>query len=182
MDLCRRSTAWIVTTNTAFPKIAKIYADTPIDTLKAWQAFKVADGAAPMLSKRFVDAASSSATRPWPASPSRSPAGSAASPWSTAAGRGGRPRLCRRLLPAGLQGQDGRPGRRHPHRLKARIEPGLDEPETKAKAQDKLAKFTVKIGYPTSGATMPWRSRPATSTATPCARRLRLATITTSSA
>jgi putative endopeptidase len=46
----------VVTTNTAFPKFAKVYADTPLDTLKAWQAFKVADGAAPMLSKRFVDA------------------------------------------------------------------------------------------------------------------------------
>jgi putative endopeptidase len=46
----------IVTTNTAFPKVAKIYADTPLDTLKAWQAFHVADSAAPYLSKPFVDA------------------------------------------------------------------------------------------------------------------------------
>ena len=46
----------VVTTNTAFPKVAKIYADTPLDTLKAWQAFHVADGAAPYLSKAFVDA------------------------------------------------------------------------------------------------------------------------------
>ena len=38
-----------------FPKIAKIYADTPIATLKAWQAFHTADDAAPLLSKRFVD-------------------------------------------------------------------------------------------------------------------------------
>ncbi len=46
----------IVTTNTAFPKVAKVYADTPLETLKAWQAFHVADDAAPYLSKRFVDA------------------------------------------------------------------------------------------------------------------------------
>ncbi|HEV7384617.1 MAG TPA: peptidase M13, partial [Phenylobacterium sp.] len=46
----------VVTTNTAFPKVAKIYADTPLDTLKAWQAFHVADGAAAYLSKPFVDA------------------------------------------------------------------------------------------------------------------------------
>jgi putative endopeptidase len=42
--------------NTAFPKLAKIYADTPLETLKAWEAFRVADEAAPFLSKRFVDA------------------------------------------------------------------------------------------------------------------------------
>jgi putative endopeptidase len=35
----------VVTTDTAFPKFAKIYADTPLETLKAWQAFNVADGA-----------------------------------------------------------------------------------------------------------------------------------------
>ena len=42
--------------NTAFPKIAAIYAKTPLATLKAWQAFNVADQAAPYLSKPFVDA------------------------------------------------------------------------------------------------------------------------------
>ena len=47
---------FIVTSNTAFPKIAKIYADTPIETLQAWAAFHVVDNAAPYLSKRFVDA------------------------------------------------------------------------------------------------------------------------------
>jgi putative endopeptidase len=46
----------VVTTNTAFPKVAKIYADTSLDTLKAWQAFHVTDGAAPYLSKPFADA------------------------------------------------------------------------------------------------------------------------------
>ena len=34
----------------------KIFAETPLETLKAWQAFHVADQAAPYLSKRFVDA------------------------------------------------------------------------------------------------------------------------------
>jgi putative endopeptidase len=46
----------IVTTNTAFPKVAKIYAEAPVETLKAWQAFHVTDSAAPYLSKAFVDA------------------------------------------------------------------------------------------------------------------------------
>ena len=46
----------VVRQNTAFPKLAKIFADTPVATLKAWEAFSVADDAAPYLSKRFVDA------------------------------------------------------------------------------------------------------------------------------
>ncbi len=45
----------IVTNNTAFPKVARIWADTPVETLKAWQAFRVADLAAPYLSSAFVD-------------------------------------------------------------------------------------------------------------------------------
>ena len=46
----------IVSENTAFPKIAAVYAKTPLATLKAWEAFKTVDEAAPYLSKRFVDA------------------------------------------------------------------------------------------------------------------------------
>ena len=42
--------------NTAVPKLAAIFNDTPLETLKAWAAFQVADEAAPLLSKPFVDA------------------------------------------------------------------------------------------------------------------------------
>jgi putative endopeptidase len=42
--------------NTAIPKIAAIFAKTPLETLKAWQAFNVADQAAPYLSAPFVEA------------------------------------------------------------------------------------------------------------------------------
>ncbi len=42
----------VVAENTAFPKIAKIYAATPLDTLKAWEAFNTIDQAAPYLSDR----------------------------------------------------------------------------------------------------------------------------------
>ncbi|MGN6820242.1 MAG: M13 family metallopeptidase [Sphingomonas sp.] len=45
----------VVTNNTAFPKVAKLWADTPVATLKAWEAFRVADLAAPYLSSPFVD-------------------------------------------------------------------------------------------------------------------------------
>ena len=46
----------IVAQNTAFPKIAAVFAATDLDTLKAWEAFRTADDIAPLLSKRFVDA------------------------------------------------------------------------------------------------------------------------------
>ena len=46
----------IVTDNTAFPKKAAIFAETPMETLKAWTAFGVADASAPFLSKAFVEA------------------------------------------------------------------------------------------------------------------------------
>ncbi|MGR4862987.1 M13 family metallopeptidase [Caulobacter sp. LARHSG274] len=40
---------------TAVRDIAKLYADTPLETLKAWQAFHLVEEASPYLSKRFVD-------------------------------------------------------------------------------------------------------------------------------
>ncbi len=52
----RKVTKVVVAENTAFPKIAALYAKTPIDTLKAWQAFHLADQAAPYLSRDFDQA------------------------------------------------------------------------------------------------------------------------------
>ena len=46
----------IVSQNTAFPKIARIFADADLETLKAWEAFRMTDEISPLLSKRFVDA------------------------------------------------------------------------------------------------------------------------------
>ena len=46
----------VITQDTALPKIASLVAATPIDTLKAWMAFRVADSAAPYLSTPFTDA------------------------------------------------------------------------------------------------------------------------------
>jgi putative endopeptidase len=46
----------IVSEKTAFPKIAAIYAKTPIATLKAWQAFTLTSDASSSLSKPFDDA------------------------------------------------------------------------------------------------------------------------------
>jgi putative endopeptidase len=46
----------VVQEKSAFPQIAAIFAKAPIDTLKAWQAFHLADQAAPYLSKPFDQA------------------------------------------------------------------------------------------------------------------------------
>jgi putative endopeptidase len=45
----------VVRQNTAFPKLAKIFAEAPLETLQAWQAFRVVDQTAPFLSKRFAE-------------------------------------------------------------------------------------------------------------------------------
>jgi putative endopeptidase len=45
----------IVGEKSAVQKIAALYLDTPLDTLKAWETFQVVDQASPYLSKRFVD-------------------------------------------------------------------------------------------------------------------------------
>ena len=45
----------LVADNTAIKALASIYDKTPLELLKTWQRFKVADQASPYLSKRFVD-------------------------------------------------------------------------------------------------------------------------------
>jgi putative endopeptidase len=46
----------VVGEKSAFPAIAKVFADTDLKTLQAWAAFRTADDAAPYLSNAFVDA------------------------------------------------------------------------------------------------------------------------------
>jgi putative endopeptidase len=46
----------VVNENSAFPKISRIFADTPLDILQAWLAFSVADTAAPYLTQAFGEA------------------------------------------------------------------------------------------------------------------------------
>ncbi len=46
----------VVGEKTAFPKIAAIFTATPLRTLQAWEAFTIADNAAPFLSRPFADA------------------------------------------------------------------------------------------------------------------------------
>jgi putative endopeptidase len=46
----------VVAEKSAFTELAKIYAETPVDTIRAWHAFHIADNAGPYLSNDFIDA------------------------------------------------------------------------------------------------------------------------------
>ena len=47
---------YVVAQNTAFPVMAQVFAETPVEVLQAQAAFRVIDQAAPYLSQRFSDA------------------------------------------------------------------------------------------------------------------------------
>jgi putative endopeptidase len=140
----------IITTNTAFPKIAKIYADSSLDTLKAWEAFHVVDQTSPLLSKRFVDAQFDFRSRELSGQKEQRPR------WKRGVGgvngalgeAVGQEYVARYFPPESKVKMDGlvkelRVALRH------RIE-NLTwmSPETKVKALEKLDQFGVKIGYP----------------------------------
>lgn len=135
---------------TAFPRLARIFAETPLDTLQAWQAFRVTDQAAPFLSRRFVEARFEFRSREL----------------------GGqlqdRPRWYRgiQLVNSSVGELVGKEyvTRHFPTESKAQMEELVGQlklafrnrierlpwmtPETKAKALEKLSLFKVKIGYP----------------------------------
>ncbi|ELX13514.1 peptidase M13 family protein [Janthinobacterium sp. HH01] len=50
------ATKVVLSTEASIVAIAAVYADTPLAVLKAWQAFRMTDGAAPYLSKAYADA------------------------------------------------------------------------------------------------------------------------------
>jgi putative endopeptidase len=140
----------IAAENTAFPRIAAIYAEAPIDTLKAWAAFNLADNAAPYLSKPFDLARYEFREKTLSGQPEQKPR------WKR-----------------GVVLVDGQIGEAlgkiyveeyFPPESKAKMEALVADlkaamkgrierltwmgPQTKAKALEKLSKFTVKIGYP----------------------------------
>jgi putative endopeptidase len=137
--------------NTAIPKIAAIFARTPLDTLKAWQAFHVADGAAPYLSQRFVAAnfdfrgKTMNGVAQQPERWKRA----VATVNGTLGQAIGRVYVARYFPPAAKAQIDDLVGQLRVA-LKGRIErlDWMSEP-TKQKALDKLAHLNVKIAYPT---------------------------------
>ncbi|QUD86337.1 M13 family metallopeptidase [Phenylobacterium montanum] len=140
----------ILGANTAFPKVAAIFANTPMETLKAWQAFQVVDSAAPYLSDRFVQARFEFRNKTLAGQPQQKPRWKRGVAFVQGAlGESvGRLYVAQYFTPEAKAQMDDLVGQLRVA-LKGRIE-RLDwmAPETKAKALEKLSKFTVKIGYP----------------------------------
>ena len=140
----------IVAQNTAMPKIAAIYAETPVELLQAWQAFHTADDAAPLLSKRFSDASWEFKSRDLSGQPEqRSREKRAISFAEGSLGEATGRLYVAEYFPAESKAKM--------EQLVANIRSALSHridgltwmgAETKAAAQEKLRKFTVKIGYP----------------------------------
>ena len=140
----------IVGENTAFPKIAAIYAKTPLPLLKAWAAFTLTDSAASYLSKDFDDAGFAFHSHELSGVPEQRPRWKrATSVVSSQLGEALGHVYVDKFFPADSKARmlslvgDLRIA------LGERIK-RLDwmSDATKAKALEKLAKFNVKIGYP----------------------------------
>ena len=140
----------ILSDNTAFPKKAAIFAETPIETLKAWMAFGVADASAPYLSKAFVDAQFEFRSRTLGGQPEQRPRWKrAVAATNSALGEAVGEIYVAKYFPADSKAKMLELVANVRAALSARID-RLDwmSAETKTAAQAKLAKFTVKIGYP----------------------------------
>ncbi|WP_426041566.1 M13 family metallopeptidase [Brevundimonas sp. TWP2-3-4b1] len=140
----------IVRQNTALPKIAAIYAETPVATLQAWQAFQTVDRAAPRLSQRFSDAQWEFRSRELSgALEQRSRDKRGISFADGALGEAVGRQYVAEYFPAESKAQMEQLVANLRTALSHRIE-GYSwmSAETKAAAQTKLEKFTVKIAYP----------------------------------
>jgi putative endopeptidase len=144
----------IVREKTAIPKIAAIYAETPIETLKAWAAFHLADNASPYLPDAFVQARFAFRTKALSGQPELE------ARWKRAVGEVG-------SLRGGMGDAVGRVyvARYFPPESRAKMEQLVENlrtafkrrietvdwmsPATKKEALDKLARYQIKIGYTT---------------------------------
>ncbi|HEX8407922.1 MAG TPA: M13-type metalloendopeptidase [Thermoanaerobaculia bacterium] len=140
----------VVRQNTALPKLAKIFAETPIETLTAWQAFHITDDAAPLLSKRFADTEWEFRSKFLNGTTEQRPrwkraVDAAEGSLGEAIGR----TYVTEYFPADSKSKMEKLVADLRVAMKNRINNlAWMSPETKTLALDKLAKFTVKIGYP----------------------------------
>jgi putative endopeptidase len=140
----------VVRQNTAFPKLAAIFGDAPLETLKAWQAFGIADVAAPFLSKRFVDTNWEFRSKFLNGTEEQRPR------WKRAvdAAEGAMGETIGRTYVAEYFPADSKAKmEKLVADLRAAMKGRIENlqwmgPETKARALEKLSKFGVKIGYP----------------------------------
>jgi putative endopeptidase len=140
----------VVRQSTALPKIATLWAGTPLETLRAWQAFHLADDAAPLLSKEWVDLHWEFRQKFLNGAEEQRPRWKrGVSAAEGALGEAiGRAFVAEHFPPESKAMMERLVGDLR-LAMKGRIE-RLDwmKPETKAKALEKLSKFGLKIGYP----------------------------------
>ncbi len=146
-----KSNSAVVRQNTMLPKMAPLFADTPVATLQAYEAFHIADEAAPRLSKRFVDANWEFRSKFLNGVQQQRPRWKrAVAAADNAMGEAiGRTYVAKYFPPESKAKAETLVGDLR-SAMKARIE-NLTwmSPETKEHALQKLAHFGVKIGYPT---------------------------------
>jgi len=141
---------FIVAEKTAFPKIAAIYAATPIDVLQAWEAYTTADGASPFLSKAFVDNNFAFRNKTLQGQPEQKARWRrAVTATNGALGEAVGAEYVAAYFPASSKAQMEDLVANLKTAMAGRIQNvSWMSPETKAKALEKLAKFRVKIAYP----------------------------------
>ena len=135
---------------TAFTRIGEIFALTPVDTLRAWVAFTIVDQAAPFLSKRFVDTHFAFRGKALSGQPEIQPR------WKRgveAVGRTVGEVVGRLYVEAYFPPASKTMMEKLVADLKRAMTARIDRldwmsPVTQKRAQEKLSKFNVKIGYP----------------------------------
>ena len=140
----------VVSQNTAMPKIARIFSQAPLPTLQAWQAFKVADEAAPLLSSRFVDASFEFHGKFMSGAPEqRDREKRAATFCESAMGEAVGREYVAKYFPPEAKAKAEALVEDIKTAMRNRIEHVTwMSPETKSRALAKIGKFGVKIGYP----------------------------------
>ena len=146
----KKAGRFVAAQNTAFPKLAAIFESTDLGTLKAWQAFHIVDEAAPLLSRRFVDAQFEFRGKFLNGQPEQRPRWKRAVAFAqNAMGEAIGRDYVALYYPAESRAIMDRMVSDLRVALKHRID-GLQwmSPATKAQALDKLQSFNVKVGYP----------------------------------
>jgi putative endopeptidase len=140
----------VVRQNTAFPKLAKIFAEVPVETLQAWEAFHIVDQSAYYLSKRFADAHFQFRNRELNGQPEERPRWQRATQLvSGVLGEAVGKVYVERYFPPQSKTKMDELVREVRKALRGRIENlSWMTPATKAKALEKLELMGVKIGYP----------------------------------
>ena len=146
----RGATRVVLGQNTAIQKIAKIFADTPVETLQAWEAYHGVDESASLLSKRFTDASFDFHGHSMQGTPEERARDKRAVSFTerTLGEALGRAYVAEYFPPESKAQMEHLVGD-----LRAAMRVRIQNltwmsPETKVKAVEKLDKFGVKIGYP----------------------------------